>query len=91
MFFKENLLFLDSKASTGSPFPKPLKLTFSTLFKPILSFWVMLNNMVLLTPESKIKESFLPLIFNGITIKLLINLNLIHQILFFQMMLLILK
>ena len=33
--------------------------------------------------ESKIKESFLPLIFNGITIKLLINLNLILSVFLF--------
>ena len=69
------LLFFDNKASTDFPFPKPCRFTFSTLFKPMLSFLEILNRMVLLTPESKIKDNVLPFISKGITIKLLINLK----------------
>ena len=68
-----NKLFFETIAFTGKPLPKPLSLYLYSKFESIVSTLEELKTMVLLTPESKMKFSFLLLTLIGITIRLLIN------------------
>ena len=56
-----NRLFLETTAFTGNPLPNPLSLYWYSKFESIVSTLEELKTMVLLTPESKIKFSFLSL------------------------------
>jgi len=71
--FRRKELPSELSALMGSPSPRPRIVISFTFFNWMESWPERLNKIGLLTPESRMKESFAPLTSRGITIRLLIS------------------